>query len=75
MADDPWHAAAPPPTIAVDVEARRRYQRAHKLSEMRWKLERIGHIARYERQARYWRACLDRWQDYLDGRFPQRGEW
>lgn len=70
MPDDPWREAVPAPHIEPS-EARRRYQRALRLTQMRRSLERPTAL-QSEASRAYWRACLERWRDYLDGWTPPR---
>lgn len=72
--DQPWRDAAPAPPRPSDA-ASRRYARAARLTQFagelrRW--ERLGTTPtpRMRAKVAYRRACLARWQDYLDGWTP-----
>jgi len=68
---DPWYV--PLPDSRSDLEANRRYARAVRLSEMREYIARVERMdgrtqAHYADGVAYRRGCLERWQDYLDGK-------
>ena len=64
---DPWYTPSPP---QPEAEARRRYQRALRLSQFARDIERGARLMMTPAMLDYRRQCLDRWQDYLDGWTP-----
>ncbi len=73
---NPWHIT--PPAI-TQTEENRRYQRSLRLTQFQRDLDtwkRIGAIdnPRYAERVAYRRMCIERWQEYLDGKIePPEG--
>jgi len=66
--DEPWLATPPPHRESTEAELR--YERAQRLSQFKQDVERGISVMMSEERLAYRRACLDRWQDYLDGWTP-----
>lgn len=69
--DDPWYV--PLPDSRSDQEANRRYNRALRLSEMKRFMDGVPQMTanmqqHYADAITYRRECLERWQDYLNGK-------
>lgn len=66
--NEPWKAAAPLPDSRSDQPGNRRYQRGVRLSQMIRDITRFVDVPYFAPRIAYWRECVERWEDYLDGK-------